>query len=206
MPGGIRKIADPVGSILPGPLRLTAAVLVLLCALLLGGCAGLPENYPREESWKLDAGDTPLAQAFDTRAAARPGQSGAYPLGQGIEALAARMALARAAGLSLDVQYYIWHPDTSGRLLIKELLDAADRGIRVRLLLDDLGVGQANDEVFLLLDSHPNVSVSLFNPVASRNSRTPGPCLRSAAPEPPHAQQVDDRGQHGDGGRWQKHR
>ena len=142
--------------------------------MLLAGCASLPENYPREESWKLDAADTPLARAFDARATAHPGQSGAYPLGEGIEALAARVALARAAGESLDVQYYIWHPDTSGRLLIKELLDAADRGVRVRLLLDDLGVGQADDEVFLLLDSHPNVSVSLFNPIASRGSRSMG--------------------------------
>lgn len=156
------------------PFRLITTALALLYALLLAGCASLPENYPREESWKLDASDTSLAQAFDARAAAQPEQSGAYPLGQGIEALAARVALARAAGKSLDVQYYIWHPDVSGRLLVKELLDAADRGVRVRLLLDDLGVGQANDDAFLLLDSHPNVSVALFNPIASRDARTLG--------------------------------
>jgi putative cardiolipin synthase len=154
--------------------RLVMAALALLCVLLLAGCASLPENYPREESWKLDAGGTPLARAFDARAADHAGQSGAYPLGQGIEALAARVALARAAEISLDVQYYIWHSDQSGRLLIKELLDAADRGVRVRLLLDDIGVGRADDAAFLLLDSHPNVSVSLFNPIASRDSRTLG--------------------------------
>jgi putative cardiolipin synthase len=154
--------------------QLVFPALALLCVLLLAGCASLPENYPREESWKLDAGDTPLAQAFEARAAAHPAQSGAYPLGEGVEALAARVALARAAERSLDVQYYIWHPDESGRLLIKELLDAADRGVRVRLLLDDLGVGQAKDDAFLLLDSHPNVSVALFNPIASRDSRTMG--------------------------------
>ena len=156
------------------PFRFIAATLALLYGLLLAACAGLPENHPREESWKLDAGDTPLAQVFDAHSGAHPGQSGAYPLGQGIDALAARVALARAAKKSLDVQYYIWHSDESGRLLTKELLDAADRGVRVRLLLDDLGVGQANDDVFLLLDSHANVSVSLFNPIASRGSRTMG--------------------------------
>lgn len=159
---------------MPKPFRVLAPALALLYGLLLASCASLPEDYPREESWKLDASDTPLARAFDARADAHPGQSGAYPLGQGIEALAARVALARAAGKSLDVQYYIWHSDESGRLLIKELLDAADRGVRVRLLLDDLGVGQANDDAFLLLDSHPNVSVSLFNPIASRGSRSLG--------------------------------
>ncbi|MCW8874025.1 MAG: phospholipase D family protein, partial [Xanthomonadales bacterium] len=100
--------------------NLVMAALALLCVLLLAGCASLPENYPREQSMKLDADGTRLARAFDARAADHAGQSGAYPLGQGIEALAARVALARAAEISLDVQYYIWHPDQSGRLLIKE--------------------------------------------------------------------------------------
>jgi putative cardiolipin synthase len=148
--------------------------LGLLAGLLLASCASLPEDYPRAQSWKLDASDTRLARAFATHAVGHPGQSGAYPLGQGIEALAARVILARAAEKSLDVQYYIWHGDQSGRLLLKELVDAADRGVRVRLLLDDLGVGAADDDAFLLLDAHPNFSVSLFNPIASRDARTAG--------------------------------
>jgi putative cardiolipin synthase len=153
---------------------LRSVASAFLCSLLLASCASLPENYPREESYKLDAGGTRLANAFSAVAAAHPGQSGAYPLGQGIEALAARVALARAADKSLDVQYYIWHDDESGRLLLRELLDAAERGVRVRLLLDDYGVGMANDDVYVWLDSLPNVSVSLFNPIASRDSRTMG--------------------------------
>lgn len=148
--------------------------MALLAGVLLAGCASLPEGYPREESWKLDASDSRLARAFAAHAAGHPGQSGAYPLSQGMEALAARVILARAAEKSLDVQYYIWHGDQSGRLLLKELLDAADRGVRVRLLLDDLGVGAANDDAFLLLDAHPNLSVALFNPIASRDARTAG--------------------------------
>jgi len=72
------------------------------------------------------------------------------------------------------VQYYIWHADEAGHLLLKELLDAADRGVRVRLLLDDYGVAAANDDVFMLLDSYPNVSVRLFNPIALRGARTMG--------------------------------
>lgn len=142
--------------------------------MLLASCASLPENYVRKPSWKLDASESKLALAFDADLAAHPGQSGAYPLSQGMEALAARVVLARTAEKSLDVQYYIWHADESGKLLIKELLDAADRGVRVRLLLDDIGVGAADDEAFLLLDSHPNLSVSLFNPIALRDSRKMG--------------------------------
>ncbi len=91
-----------------------------------------------------------------------------------MEALAARVALARLAEKSLDVQYYIWHGDDSGRILLKELLDAADRGVRVRLLLDDLGVGAANDDVFRWVDAHPQVSIELFNPIALRDSRKLG--------------------------------
>jgi putative cardiolipin synthase len=142
--------------------------------LLLAGCASLPENYLREESWKLDTSDSMLTGLYQQEAAVHSGQSGAHPLGQGMEALAARIALARAADRTLDVQYYIWHTDEAGHLLLKELLDAADRGVRVRLLLDDYGVGAADDEGFMLLDSYPNVSVRLFNPIALRDARTMG--------------------------------
>jgi putative cardiolipin synthase len=148
--------------------------LAILAGTLLASCASLPENFERDATLRLDASDTRLARTFEAHAASYPNQSGAYPLAHGIEALAARVILARLAERSLDVQYYIWHGDESGRLLLKELLDAADRGVRVRLLLDDLGVGAANDEVFLLLDAHPNFSVSLFNPIAARDSRTLG--------------------------------
>jgi len=146
----------------------------LVCFLLIAGCASLPENYPREESWKVDTSDSMLAKSYQEKATVHPGQSGAHPLGQGMEALAARVALARAAEQTLDVQYYIWHTDEAGRLLLKELLDAADRGVRVRLLLDDYGVGAADDEGFMLLDAYPNVRVRLFNPIALRNARTMG--------------------------------
>jgi cardiolipin synthase C len=147
---------------------------LLLAGLLLAGCASLPENFERDATVRLDAGDTRLARSFEALAAAHPGQSGAYPLAHGIEALAARVLLVRLAEKTLDVQYYIWHGDESGRLLLKELLDAADRGVRVRLLLDDVGVGAADDEAFRWLDAHPQVSVSLFNPIATRNHRTAG--------------------------------
>jgi len=150
--------------------RLFAAVL---CSLL-SACVSLPENYAREQSWKLDGSDSKLSATIEKHLEKHPGQSGAYPLVHGMEALAARVVLARAAEKSLDVQYYIWHADLAGRLLLKELLDAADRGVRVRLLLDDLGVSAADDEPFLLLDAHPNVSVHLYNPIALRGARTLG--------------------------------
>lgn len=149
-------------------------LIAIFLAILLSSCVSLPENSDREPAWKLDGSDSAIAALLKDDFAAHPGLSGAYPLSDGIEALAVRVMLARAAEKSLDLQYYIWHSDIAGRILLKELLDAAERGARVRLLLDDLGLGAANDEGLLLLDSHPNVTVQLFNPIALRNARTAG--------------------------------
>ena len=80
--------------------------------------------------------------------------SGVYPLERGMDAFAARMVLAAAAERALDVQYYIWHPDDAGKLLANQLIQAADRGVNVRLLLDDIGAN-ASDAHVLALDSHP---------------------------------------------------
>jgi putative cardiolipin synthase len=150
------------------------SLAALACCALLSACVSLPENHQREESWKLDGGETRIANLLQGDFDANPGMSAAHPLGDGMEALAARVVLARMAERSLDVQYYIWHGDTAGRLLLKELLDAADRGVRVRILLDDIGVGAADDEAFLLLEAHPKISIRLFNPIALRNARTVG--------------------------------
>jgi putative cardiolipin synthase len=146
---------------------------LVLAALLLivGGCASLPADYERTESHALaDTASTSLGRNGREALAAHPGESAFRPLTDGVDALVARMLLAEAAERSLDVQYYIWHDDLTGRLFGNALLRAADRGVRVRILLDDVGT-KANDEVVLALDSHPNVEVRLFNPVASRAFR-----------------------------------
>jgi putative cardiolipin synthase len=87
----------------------------------------------------------------------------------GVDALAARITLTELAQRSLDVQYYIWDPDDSGRLLAQRLMAAADRGVRVRALLDDFGEVE-NDSRLLALDSHPNIEVRLFNPIVLRDN------------------------------------
>lgn len=117
-----------------------------------------------------DTGDTMLGRGIGPLISAHPEQSGLYPLQFGIEAFVARLVLAEAAEKSLDVQYYIWHGDQTGRLLTDRLLRAADRGVRVRVLLDDLGTA-ADDSVLLAIDAHPNIEVRLFNPVATRRAR-----------------------------------
>ena len=120
-----------------------------------------------------NTGDTRLGRAIAPLADAHPGLSGVHPLVRGTDAFVARLVLAAGAKRSLDVQYYIWRNDTTGRLLLDHLVRAADRGVRVRLLIDDLGTA-ANDVHLLLLDEHPDIEVRLFNPIASRSARVLG--------------------------------
>src|SRR5438045_244264 len=105
--------------------------------------------------------------------AAHPGQSGLHALPDGPDALAARLVLADAAERSLEVQYFIWSKDMVGRVLLERLLRAADRGVKVRMLLDDYGTAPS-DAVLLAIDSHPNIEVRMFNPIAIRSLRMVG--------------------------------
>lgn len=117
-----------------------------------------------------DAGPSPLDALFDPLEAAHPGQQGLFNLPDGRDAFAVRALAARQAGRSIDIITYIWSTDMTGWLMIAELIAAADRGVRVRLLLDDVNV-QGLDPVFLGLNQHPNVHVRLFNPIRSRGNR-----------------------------------
>jgi putative cardiolipin synthase len=81
----------------------------------------------------------------------------------------ARAALAMLAERTLDAQYYIWESDITGRLLARRVLEAADRGVRVRLLLDDLNLG-GRDAVVAMIDRHPKIEVRLFNPSGTRSA------------------------------------
>ena len=145
-----------------------------VAVLLVGGCASLPADFKRSESHVLrDTETTRLGQVAQPLLKAHPGESGFLPLRSGVDALLARMVLAEAAERTLDVQYYIWHEDLTGRFFADALLRAADRGVRVRVLLDDVGV-RADDETLLSLDTHPNIEIRLFNPVATRSFRNLG--------------------------------
>jgi cardiolipin synthase C len=137
----------------------------------LTGCASLPERPPEPASAPArETGATALGRALAPVLAEHPGLSGVYSLERGADAFAARMVLAAAAEHSLDLQYYIWNPDHAGKLLANQLILAADRGVHVRLLLDDVGAN-ASDAAVLALDSHAKIEVRLFNPVASRTFR-----------------------------------
>jgi putative cardiolipin synthase len=146
----------------------------LLAILSLAACGGLPKGGERTASTAMKGNErTALAAVVRPRVAAHPGQSGVHALADAHDAIAARLVLADAARRSLDVQYFIWNKDLVGKVLLERLLRAADRGVRVRLLLDDLGT-MPSDAVLLAIDSHPNIEVRMFNPATLRSPRLLG--------------------------------
>lgn len=112
-------------------------LLLLTISVGVAGCSSLPADFRAEPSYVLrDTADTRLGRLGQSMMAqAQAGQSGFRPLIDGTEALLARLALAEMADKTLDVQYYIWHDDLTGRFFANALLRAADRGVRVRVLL-----------------------------------------------------------------------
>jgi putative cardiolipin synthase len=101
---------------------------------------------------------------------ARSEENAVALISDNIEAFVARAHSARRAGRSLDLQYYYWKDELTGFLLTREIIRAADRGVRVRLLLDDINAG-IHDRLCIALDAHPNVDVRLFNPSRARSDR-----------------------------------
>jgi putative cardiolipin synthase len=131
---------------------------------LLSACGGLPDNTNRPESQVITDGvDTQLGALFREAIHDNVPNSGLIELPRGRDAFAARAVLAREAQKSIDTQYYMWHQDTVGRLLVYELIKAADRGVRVRLLVDDM-YGSDGQDTWLAMDTHPNIEVRLFAP------------------------------------------
>ncbi|WP_374439457.1 phospholipase D family protein [Pseudomonas panipatensis] len=135
--------------------------LLLLALLLLGGCASAPMPTP---SHALPARGTPLGDAVQQLTMAHPGASGFRLLPSSSDAFLARAELIRAAQRSLDIQYYIVHDGITTRALVRELLRAADRGVRVRVLIDDTSSDGWDYEIGTLA-AHPNIQVRLFNPL-----------------------------------------
>jgi putative cardiolipin synthase len=129
---------------------------------LLGGCASF--DVQREPSQALPASDSAFGRSIQAQAASHEGKSGFRLLSNSSEAFTARAELIRNAQSSLDLQYYIVHDGISTRMLVDELLKAADRGVRVRILLDDT-TSDGLDWTIGTLAAHPQIEIRLFNPL-----------------------------------------
>lgn len=143
-------------------------MLVACAAAFQQGCVRLPSLSGRTSSVTIAAtDDTRLGRSVAPLAREHPGVSGILALRDGHDAFAARVLLAEASERTLDAQYYVWHDDMTGMLLFDALRRAADRGVRVRLLLDDNNT-RGMDPLLAALDAHPNIEVRLFNPLVHR--------------------------------------
>jgi cardiolipin synthase C len=146
----------------------------LACALsILAGCAGLPQHVKKHPSEALESPqNTALGQIVEkSQDGNAKTLSGIRLLSSGDEALHSLLALADHAEKTLDVQYYIIRQDESARVLLQHVRDAADRGVRVRLLVDDLNTA-GEDRRFMHLGEHANVEVRVFNPFPGGRSAT----------------------------------
>src|SRR5258708_12234908 len=137
--------------------------LLAIAFLVLSGCAGLPRHVEKTRSVAFQAPDATTLGRIVVSDEVGKNLSGIRLLSSGDEALASLITLADHAERSLDIQYYIIHEDDSSRTLLHHVRLAADRGVRVRVLVDDLNtVGE--DRRFMHLSSHANVEVRVFNP------------------------------------------
>jgi len=149
-------------------------VLIASFVLFVAGCASLPDNVNRQASYAFtDTDDTSLGkQTAEIIKTKGNGQDGFLVLKSGLDAFVARAVLEHHAERSIDVQYYLYHSDLVGHLFTEFLVNAADRGVRVRILVDDMDL-EGRDISVIALDSHPNIEIRVFNPFDRKLSRLP---------------------------------
>ena len=151
-------------------MKIGALTLLILSLVVLSGCASLLPDYPRAYTTALPRPEETLTwKAIEGQLDSHPGDSGFYLLSSGIDAFLARLLLIDAAERTLDLQYYIFQGDITPKLVVDRLLAAADRGVRIRLLVDDWNI-QGKDFVLSMIGAHPNIEVRVFNPVAGSRS------------------------------------
>ena len=154
-------------------LRCTCLLLALLVLLVLSGLLLADHLTPKAQGepstvLPLQPAQGPIDREVERLQATHPGQSGVAFLADGLDAYAARAVITQHATRSLDLQYYLWHDDLIGHLVARELYAAAERGVRVRLLLDDMN-GHDKDALMMALDQHPNIEIRLYNPFRNRD-------------------------------------
>ncbi|WP_406741448.1 phospholipase D family protein [Acinetobacter shaoyimingii] len=150
------------------------AILMMSSCLILGipACSTLPKQQQiiPQYAYDIDTENTTLSQIVSPLKQQYPDLTGYHVLYEPLEAIAARIQLIDKAEKTLDLQYYIWDNDKVGALALYKIIQAADRGVKVRLLMDDNNA-KAMEGIYLALDQHPNIEVKLFNPYKFRKFR-----------------------------------
>jgi putative cardiolipin synthase len=152
-------------------IKLHSSAICALClgiSLLITSCASVPLDHPKTVSQALEnTSETKPALGVTEWLDGRKDVNGFYPLSHGFDAFGARLALMDAAEASIDVQYFLMKPDEAGMVFAAELLKAANRGVRVRFLLDDIFT-TVDDYGLATLDEHPNIELRIFNPISRK--------------------------------------
>jgi putative cardiolipin synthase len=143
-------------------------IILLILQLTIAGCVSMPLDHPKVPSTALtDTADTYMARESATWRDGQLQGNGFYSLSKGKDAFGARLALMKRAERSIDAQYFLMKPDNAGLVFTEKLMEAADRGVRVRLLLDDIFT-TVDDSYFSFMNAHPNIEVRIFNPVSRK--------------------------------------
>ncbi|WP_241754569.1 phospholipase D family protein [Cupriavidus basilensis] len=138
-------------------------VLICVCVLFAGGCASLPKEAPREQSAALADPETTALGRLVAQSAPDQALSGFHVIASGEEAYGTLISLADHATRTLDLQYFVIEADESSREILRHVRAAAERGVRVRVLVDDLH-SDGKDRAFLRFAGHRNIEVRMFNP------------------------------------------
>ncbi|WP_410487506.1 phospholipase D family protein [Acinetobacter sp. SAAs470] len=160
----------------PSPyLNISLSLKIFLSCLLsigIAACSTLPPQQPQpiQSALSTDTRDTSLAKMIQPLRLQHPDLTGYHILSDPLDALAARISLINQAEKTLDLQYYIWNNDRIGALALYSILQAANRGVKVRLLIDDNNAKEM-EGIFLVLDQHPNIDIKLYNPYRFRHYR-----------------------------------
>jgi putative cardiolipin synthase len=167
-----------MGNLLPMGYLLTMAnrhhILILMAlaslGLFAGGCAQAPLDYPRKASFALaDPHQTMLGRKIRFQEIIHPSQSGYSLLYSGYDAFVGKAVFINAAEKTVDAQYFIFADDLIGNMILQRMFAAADRGVRVRLLVDDWNLA-GKDRRMAAIAAHPNIEVRLFNPIGNFRS------------------------------------
>jgi len=152
--------------------QINKIIFLLFVLGQMAGCATISFDQPKSSSHSFDnVLDTSIGKNVAEWVSEHGGASGFYPLLEGMDALGVRLRLAERAEKSLDLQYFLMKGDTAGDVMTQALLKAADRGVRVRFLLDDVFT-TAPDRTLMLLNQHPGIQIRMFNPISRRADAT----------------------------------